>query len=152
MRHPYPSGFCFLTVSTIDRYNTCKPFLESGTDTTDKLFTHIFSEQVRINNILKKNVKMIFLSKQQFKKYTECQNCPSCNVTLTSLNKVKNHCHVSGNYILPLCNLRMKFKKDLGPMLLMVRSILSLSFFTTSKAMMVISSSRISPNFIPQRT
>lgn len=53
------SGFCCLTVSTFYRYNNCKPFLYSGPETMNAVFAHIFSEQVRISNILKKNVKMI---------------------------------------------------------------------------------------------
>ena len=80
----------------------------------DAFFNHIQLEQIRINKILSKNKKMIPLTESQLKKFEECQICPSCDTTLTKENKIKHLCHVTGNYISPLCNncnLQMKFRK-----------------------------------------
>jgi RNase P subunit RPR2 len=109
-----PSGFCCLTVSSFDRYNREQPYVYSGPKVMEAFFVHLKSEQVRINRILAKNKKMKKMTKLQIENYTNCRNCPSCNINLGAHNKVRHHCHVTGDYISTLCskcNFQMKFKK-----------------------------------------
>ena len=79
----------------------------------DEFFKYLKREQARINQILAKNEPMEPLTVDQTTKYNTCENCPSCDTALTKENKIRNHCHVTGNFISALCNncnLQMKFK------------------------------------------
>src|SRR6218665_1800992 len=109
-----PSGFCCLTVSTFPEYNNEKPYVYSGSNVMDEFFKYLKREQARIKKILAKNELMKPLTDDQTIKYDTCENCPSCDTALTKENKIRHHCHVSGNFLSALCNncnLQMKFKK-----------------------------------------
>ena len=109
-----PSGFCCLTVSTFPEYINEKPYVYSGPDVMHEFSKYLKLEQARINQILAKNEPMKPLTDDQTLKYNTCENCPSCLITLTPENKVRHHCHVTGNFLSALCNncnLQMKFKK-----------------------------------------
>src|SRR5688572_14037886 len=113
-----PSGFCCLTVSSFAQYNNERPYVYSGpkvgSGIVDAFFDHIKSEQIRINRILSKNQPMAPLNDSQLGAFDNCQNCPSCNIDLTHENKVRHHCHVTGQFISALCvncNLQYKFKR-----------------------------------------
>ena len=83
-------------------------------DVVDAFFTHLQLEQIKINEILSKNEPMKPLTVDQNTKYDKCENCPSCNIALTPENKVRHHCHVTGDFLSALCNncnLQMKFVK-----------------------------------------
>jgi len=57
---------------------------------------------------------MISLSESQLRKFKETTICPSCDMALTKENKVKHHCHVTGNFLEALCNqcnLLMRYRK-----------------------------------------
>lgn len=100
-----PNGFGAVTVSSMPIYNNQQLFIYRGPDVVNKFFKHLRSEQVRINKILATNKTMLPLQKEQLKKFCECTNSTSCNVALTSENKVKHHCHITGNFLSALCNL-----------------------------------------------
>src|SRR6218665_2851401 len=53
-----PSGFGCLTVSSIAKYNKCKPVIYNGPRVMKRFFSHLRQEQVRINRILSKNKRM----------------------------------------------------------------------------------------------
>ena len=109
-----PSGFCCLTVSSFTEYNNERPYVCGDGNVMDKFFMHLKSEQVRINQILSKNEPMEILNKSQIETYTNCKICPSCECDLSQENKVRHHCHVTGQFISALCtncNLLYKFKR-----------------------------------------
>ena len=109
-----PSGFCCLTVSSFDQYNDQKPVVYSGENVMDVFFKHVKTEQSRITKILNRNEKMKPLNKLQQASFDSCVKCPSCNIDLKSKNKVRHHCHITGNFLSALCsncNLKYKFKK-----------------------------------------
>ena len=111
-----PSGFCCLTVSTFAEHNNERPYVFStrndGSDVVDAFFTHLKSEHVRINSILAVDKPMNKLTQSQLESYANCQNCPSCDVHFNG-NKVRHHCHVTGQFVSALClncNLQYKYK------------------------------------------
>jgi len=109
-----PSGFCCLTVSKFPQHNNEEPFIYTGNgDVLDAFFTHLTQERVRINGILKKDEPMIPLTQKQKLKYRNCKNCPTCDILLKSEMKIRQHCHVTGQFISALClncNLLYKYK------------------------------------------
>src|SRR5688572_29954288 len=113
-----PSGFCCLTVSSFAQYNNERPYVYSGpkvgSGIVDAFFDHIKSEQIRISRILSQNQPMDPLNHSQLETFANCSNCPSCSIALTRENKVRHHCHVTGQFISALCgncNLLYKFKR-----------------------------------------
>ena len=81
-----PSGFCCLTVSSFPEYNNEQPWVCSEGDIMDSFFSYLNLEHVRINNILSKNEPMTPLNEEQMGKFTNCTNCPSCNVEFNKPN------------------------------------------------------------------
>ena len=109
-----PSGFCCLTVSSFEQYNNEEPVVYSGENVMESFFCHVKNEQLRITKILNRNEKMKPLTKLQWESFDSCKKCPSCNIDLDSKNKVRHHCHVTGNFLSAVCsncNLKLKFKK-----------------------------------------
>jgi len=91
-------------VSTFPEHNNERPYVYSGPDVMAEFFKYLKREQARINKILVKNEPMKRLTADQITKYDTFENCPSCNITLTFENKVRHHCHVTGNFLFALCN------------------------------------------------
>ena len=94
-----------------------KPFkMYRGLDSVHKFFTDIFEEEKEILKKLKEFQKTpMSLSEEekiQHKKATSCYVC-ECNFTAEN-RKVRDHCHVLGNYrgaACNMCNLGMKMTK-----------------------------------------
>ena len=54
------------------------------------------------------------MSEQQLKDYREATICPDCDVVMTKENKVRHHCHVTGDFISAVCNkchLLLRYRK-----------------------------------------
>ena len=69
------SGFSCFAVSSILEINDQEPIFYSGPRVMDRFFSHLFLEQVRINEILSRNVPMRPLSEKQLKEFAECSIC-----------------------------------------------------------------------------
>jgi len=54
------------------------------------------------------------MSEQQLKDYREAAKCPECDASLTKKNKVRHHCHITGDFISAVCykcNLLLRYRK-----------------------------------------
>ena len=107
-----PSGFCFLTVSTVEKY--CKgPVQYTGKNVVECFFNNLIEEEQRIASILAQpipmewnnNVADIFLHE------TVCHICQK-HVLLSE--KVRDHDHLTGKYrgaAHGVCNLKYRWSK-----------------------------------------
>ncbi len=111
-----PSGFCTLRVSTIEKYNHEKAFVYSGPNVMETFFKHLDEHNKYICKILKTEVPMSPLSKEQSAKHTAATNCTLCDEQFTKGNhKVRHHCHLTGNFLSTICNrcnLSLRFVKN----------------------------------------
>ena len=101
-----------------------KPFkMYRGLDSAEKFFyTDIFEEEKEILEKLKEFQKTpMNLSAEEKSQHKKATSCYVCNCDFTAENrkvkkKVKDHCHVSGNYrgaACNMCNLGMKLTKTI---------------------------------------
>ena len=84
-----------------------KPFkMYRGVDSFNKFFSDIFEEEKEILDKLKefKNTPMNLSNGDQIN-HKNATNCYVCNCSFTvENNKVRDHCHVTGNYRGASCN------------------------------------------------
>ena len=100
-----------------------KPFkMYRGLDSAEKFFTDIFEEEKEILEKLKEFQKTpMNLSAEEKSQHKKATSCYVCNCDFTAENrkvkkKVKDHCHVLGNYrgaACNMCNLGMKLTKTI---------------------------------------
>ena len=80
----------------------------------DEFFAYMQSEERRIRSILSVNKPMKNLTHEQMK-HDAATVCVSCNREFTiDRRKIRHHCHVTGKYIAPVCqvcNLQLKYRK-----------------------------------------
>lgn len=77
----------------------------------ESFIKHIRSVHARINAILSLKEPMIPLIKFKEAKFSNCKNCPSCDIEFKPHcdigsrrgKKIKHHCHVTGQLISALC-------------------------------------------------
>jgi len=109
-----PSGFCCLRVSKFPEHNH-KIVTYSGDNVLQKFLEHIKNEQNTINKILSTNRPMNFLTDEKTKAHDAATTCLTCGNKFTTSNvKVRHHCHITGQYIVPICNkcnLQLKNRK-----------------------------------------
>ena len=96
-----------------------KPFkMYRGFDSVHKFFTDIFKEEEEILEKLKEFQKTpMNLSNEEKMHHKKATTCYVCNCDFTAENrKVRDHCHVLGNYrgaSCNMCNLAMKMTKTI---------------------------------------
>ena len=96
-----------------------KPFkMYRGLDSVEKFFTDIFEEEKEILEKLKEFQKTpMNLSEEEKSQHKKATSCYVCNCDFTAENrKVRDHCHVLGNYrgaACNMCNLGMKLTKTI---------------------------------------
>jgi len=81
----------------------------------NEFFADMHREEQRIRSILSANKPMIVVTAEQKVKHDEATVCISCNQEFSDAIRIKtrHHCHVTGKYIAPvcdLCNLQLKFR------------------------------------------
>ena len=90
-------------------------FVYSGPDPMTKFYDHIMQESQVISDILRKQVDMLPLTKQQKEDFRTATHCQCCEEAFTATNpKVRHHDHISGQYLFAACNncnLQLKPKK-----------------------------------------
>ena len=89
-----------------------------GLDSVEKFFTDIFEEGKEILERLKEFQKTpMNLSEEEKSQHKKATSCYVCNCDFTAENrKVRDHCHVLGNYrgaACNTCNLGMKLTKTI---------------------------------------
>ena len=102
-------------------YDDClsKPFkMYRGLDSVHKFFTDIFEEEKGILEKLKEFQKTpIIITEEEKIHHKKATSCYVCNCDFTDDNrKVRDHCHVLGNYrgaACNMCNLGMKLTKTI---------------------------------------
>ena len=96
-----------------------KPFkMYRGLDSVHKFFTDIFAEEKEILDKLKEFQKTpMYMSNEEKMHHRKATTCYVCNSDFTAENrKVRDHCHVLGNYrgaACNMCNLAMKMTKTI---------------------------------------
>ena len=109
-----PSGFCCLRTSKFPEHDH-NIYTYSGTNVLDEFFAHIKREQNFINQIISTNVDMKPLSDEDRLAHDSATFCSTCEESFNIKNwKVYHHCHVTGNYIGPVCNncdMQLKHRK-----------------------------------------
>ena len=96
-----------------------KPFkMYRGLDSVHKFFTDIFAEEKEILDKLKEFQKTpMYMSNEEEMHHRKATTCYVCNSDFTAENrKVRDHCHVLGNYrgaACNMCNLAMKMTKTI---------------------------------------
>ena len=106
-----PCGFCYLIVSTYEKYNNYTPYLYSGPNVMQHLQERLELENERIYSILSVIEPMIPLTPREKKDYDDAEVCNNCEEHFENY-KNRHHCHVTGRYLFPSCtrcNLQMKF-------------------------------------------
>jgi len=99
-----PSGFCVHRVSSFPDYQIA-PYTYSGPDIIDAFYDHVLREARIISDILSRNVPMKALSDEQQSSFDAAVTCRNCGNKFAYKNpKTLHHCHVTGNYLLPVCN------------------------------------------------
>jgi len=83
----------------------------------DEFFAHMCREEERIRKILSVNKPMKNLTSAEQAKHDAAKVCGSCNREFTAhtRRKTRHHCHVTGKYIAPVCqvcNLQLKYRKS----------------------------------------
>jgi len=82
----------------------------------DEIFAYMQSEEHRIPSILSVNEPMKHLTYEEQMKHDAATVCVSCNHEFTiDRRKIRHHCHVTGKYIAPVCNVcshQLKFQKS----------------------------------------
>ena len=111
-----PSGFCAVTTSIFQDYDY-QLFCYTGENVMDEFFAHMKREEQRIRSILSANEPMKHLTPEEQLKHNDATVCISCNRKFTDKNrkKTRHHCHVTGKYIAPvcqICNLQLKYRKS----------------------------------------
>jgi DNA polymerase type B, organellar and viral len=97
-----PSGFCMYTVSEFD--DSAVPFVYSGPDTMAKFFERIRAVQKEVRGQLNRN-EPLQMSTADEERFRSSVNCESCGCVYGDGNrKVRHHCHVTGNFLAPVCN------------------------------------------------
>ena len=98
----------------IDNKSTLQTIIFAGKGCINKFIKWIFTQQERINQIIKepfnKKLKMTIEDKHN---YQNSQDCWICNEKLNK-NKVRDHCHITGNYrgaAHSQCNLKQKIPR-----------------------------------------
>jgi hypothetical protein len=104
-----PSGFCYYVVSSILKYKS-QPVLYRGPNAVDKFLQNLKTESMKICKILRKYVpiKMTVENKRNFQNAITCY---LCDEPLSPSNRVRDHCHLIGQYRGPChrkCNLQLK--------------------------------------------
>lgn len=80
------------------------PFIYTGKDCIKKLLLFLEEEIKRIDNILLHVNKPLKMSKEDELKFNNQNNCEMCRVSFNSVEKVRDHCHLSGKFRFALCN------------------------------------------------
>jgi len=110
-----PSRLCCLTVSIFPEYNTCAPVVYSGPNVMREFFAHLYREEARIDTILKQNVPMKPLTKEQCIRRAITSQCKCCGTKFCSKHVLSHHHqHVTGEllaFICGTCNLKLKPRK-----------------------------------------
>ena len=100
-----PSGFACLRVSAFDFLNTEEIYVYSGNDVMEHFFSYLRKEHDLVNNILEHQMPMKHLTPDEQQDFDDATECKTCKKEFTSSNqKVRHHCHVTGNYIAAACN------------------------------------------------
>ena len=109
-----PSGFCCLRVSKFPQYDH-KIHTYSGDNVVQEFLKYITQEQTEIDSILSSNISMNPLTDRERLAHNAATICSTCESQFTKSNyKVRHHCHVTGQYIAPVCNncnLQLKNRK-----------------------------------------
>lgn len=108
-QHHQPCGFSYCVVSSVQEY--CKePIVYRGEDAIDVFLQYILEEEKEIKEILNHIVPME-LSEEEEESFQNATHCHICNKEL-GIDRVRNHCHLSGNYFGAAhnaCNLQYKY-------------------------------------------
>ena len=108
-----PSGFCCLRVSKFPEHDH-KIFTYSGDSVLEEFFKHIKNEQDVINKILSTNIPLNPQTDEETRAHNAATACLTCENKFTTNVKVRRQCHVTGQYIAPICNkcnLQLKHRK-----------------------------------------
>jgi len=99
-----PSGFCCLRVSKFPQYDH-KIHTYSGDNVVQEFLKYVTGEQTEIDSILSSNNSMNPLTDRERLAHNAATICSTCENKFTENNyKVRHHCHVTGEYIGPVCN------------------------------------------------
>ena len=104
-----PCGFSYMVVSEVEKYSKA-PVVYCGSDSVDKFIECLLTEEKEIQEILK-NVVPMSITTQQEREFKQAVNCHICEDPLGA-DRVREHCHLTGNYRGAAhndCNLNYKF-------------------------------------------
>ena len=111
-----PSGFCTYVVS---QFRDFKPFLYSGADVMGTFFHQLDVHAAEIDSLLKRDLPMIPLvaGSAVDLAYRAATICDCCEKPFDPRrnHKVHHHCHITGEYIGPMCNncnLALKYRRQ----------------------------------------
>ena len=98
-----PSGFSCIRVSSMPKYKL-KPYTFSD-DTPEvvmtKFFKYLHNQDENIQRICNVNKPMNTLTAEQENEFRQCNLCSCCNESNRIMTR--HHCHLTGNYIGPIC-------------------------------------------------
>ena len=109
-----PSGFCVLTTSKFEQFDN-EIYCYSGESVMENFFKYMKQREQFVRNVLSINNPMNELTTDEMTKHEQAELCSSCNEKFNTKNlKTRHHCHITGDYIAPMCqkcNLQLKYQK-----------------------------------------
>jgi len=109
-----PSGFCVVTTSLFENHDY-QLFCYTGENVMEEFFAHMQREEQRIYSILSADEPMKQLTHEEQVKQDAATVCVTSNREFSADRRnIRHHCHVTGKYIAPVCqvcNLKLKYRK-----------------------------------------
>jgi hypothetical protein len=109
-----PSGFAYKVVCSESSIHSFEPVVYRGENVIQELLTRLREEYDRIHAILK-DVKPMKLTEEEKASFKAAQVCYLCRKPVDTLEKVRDHCHITGRYrgcAHQNCNLQYQFSAD----------------------------------------
>jgi hypothetical protein len=109
-----PSGFAYKVVCSESSIHSFEPVVYRGENVIQELLTRLREEYARIHAILK-DVKPMKLTEEEKASFKAAQVCYLCRKPVDTLEKVRDHCHLTGRYrgcAHQNCNLQYQFSAD----------------------------------------
>lgn len=105
-RKHVPISVGAVTVCRVAQKYSSPPFLYTGKDCIDVLFQHLEEEVKRILMVLDCVYEPCSMSSEERRKHRLATSCHMCRRSFEEhhLEKVRDHCHLSGKYRFPLCS------------------------------------------------
>jgi hypothetical protein len=91
-----PSGFAYQVVCSESSIHSFEPVVYRGENVIQELLTRLREEYARIHAILK-DVKPMKLTEEEKASFKAAQVCYLCRKPVDTLEKVRDHCHLTGS-------------------------------------------------------